>query len=378
MEIYYQIDSISTFKSVLPKSLRKKNDSVRYLVEDNDKFILASSSYDEKKKTILSIYIYSNDNANNYERHYITLFDIIGKIGGFSKFVFILGAIFATIGTSYNLKVSLMNDLYCINNPEYENKINRKFDDYIKSIKENNFEYSKDKKIMKKEQNFNDFFIKKDLNDPNTYKICKIIYSIYVNYIYSGLHYSLFEYIGSYICCCFESETQKKKRKLYNLVEKEFSRDTDFLNLFECIQNFEVMKQTFLKKDTQLSLFNSLTNKSFSSIKEKKNKKNKLSNRLNKEENKTKEETDLSKLYESFENMLTNIKNDPYKTNDEILIDNQIIENVVDNNEIKQLINNSINQFNNDEKTNRGQTTEKIQTTEKMQTTEKIDDEDEK
>ena len=57
MEIYYQIDSISTFKSVLPKSLRKKNDSVRYLVEDNDKFILASSSYDEKKKKNF-IYLY--------------------------------------------------------------------------------------------------------------------------------------------------------------------------------------------------------------------------------------------------------------------------------------------------------------------------------
>ena len=90
MEIYYQMNKIETFKSVLPKSLRKKNDSIYYLVEDNDKFTLASGYFDDEMKTILSIFIYSNDNNNRYERHYITLFDIIRKIGGFSKFIIII------------------------------------------------------------------------------------------------------------------------------------------------------------------------------------------------------------------------------------------------------------------------------------------------
>ena len=350
MEIYYQIDKIETFKSVLPKSLRKKNDSIYYLVEDNDKFTLAPTSYNEENKTILSIFIYSNDNNNKYERHYITLFDIIGKIGGFSKFIFIIGAIFATIGTSYNLKLSLMNDLYCINNPEYENKINRSFDDYIKVLEDKKFEYSEDKKLKKKEENFNNFFLEKDLNDPNTYKISKIIYSIYINYLYSGLNYSLVQYIYSSICCCLESETQKKKRKLYNLVEREFSRDTDFLNLLECIQNFEVIKQSFLKKETQLSLFNALTNKSFSSVKEKKNNESdKKIYDLNKKFL-TKEETDLNKLYDSFENMLTNINNEDNKTKDEILFDNKLLEHVLNKNEIKKLNKISTNQLKEDEK----------------------------
>jgi hypothetical protein len=348
MEIYYQIDEIETFKSVLPKSLRKKNDSIYYLVEDNDKFSLASSLFNNETKTILSIFIYSNDNNNRYERHYITLFDIIGKIGGFSLFIFMIGGIFATFGTSYNLKLSLMNDLYSINNPKYEKNINRSFDDYIKVLEANKFEYSKDKKLSKKEENFNNFFLKKDLDDPNTYKICKIIYSIYINHLYSGLDYSLFEYIYSSICCCFESETQKKKRKLYNLVKKEFLRDTDFLNLLECIQNFEVIKQSFLKKETQLSLFNALTNKSFSSVKEKENNEKDESNK----KILTKEEIDLNKLYDSFEKIFININNDQNKTKDEILFDNKLLEHVINKNKIKNINKNPSNQLKEEEKTN--------------------------
>ena len=361
MEIYYQINKIETFKSVLPKSLRKKNDSIYYLVEDNDKFTLASGYFNDEMKTILSIFIYSNDNNNRYERHYITLFDIIGKIGGFSLFIFMIGGIFATIGTSYSLKLSLMNDLYSINNPKYEKKINRSFDEYIKVLEENKFEYSKDKKLMKKEENFNNFFLKKNLDEPNTYKICKIIYSIYINHLYSGLDYSLFEYIFSSICCCFESETQKKKRKLYNLVEKEFSRDTDFLNLLECIQNFEVIKQSFLKKETQLSLFNALTNKSFSSVKEKENHENDESNK----KILTKEEIDLNKLYDSFEKIFVNINNEQNKTKDEILFDNKLLEHVINKNKIKNLNKNTLNQLIEDEKTNEIKKDEKANETKK-------------
>ena len=122
---------------------------------------------------------------------------------------------------------------------------------------------------------------------------------------------------------------------MYNLVKKEFLRDTDFLNLLECIQNFEVIKQSFLKKETQLSLFNALTNKSFSSVKEKENHENDESNK----KILTKEEIDLNKLYDSFEKIFVNINNEQNKTKDEILFDNKLLEHVINKNKIKNFYN---------------------------------------
>ena len=58
-----------------------------YLISSLKNYHKSDSENNEDE--IFSIRIKSSDSINNYERTYITIFEIIGQIGGLSKFIII-------------------------------------------------------------------------------------------------------------------------------------------------------------------------------------------------------------------------------------------------------------------------------------------------
>ena len=53
---------------------------------------------------LLRITVKSSDRINQYERSYTTIFDILGKIGGLSKIILLVGCIFVVYSSSTRLK----------------------------------------------------------------------------------------------------------------------------------------------------------------------------------------------------------------------------------------------------------------------------------
>lgn len=281
---YFQKNKLTTFTKIIPKSMTNSNTSEYYVSFDNDKY---SNTPGTLSDDLIKITIKSSDRVNQYERSYTTIFDILGKIGGLSKIILLIGGIFVVYSSSNRLKESLINDFYSVIDPENTPKINKEFSVFLKEVKENQGyvpeykTYDQDPTIKKKEEYLRKFFAKKadklldteskldkdiDLKDKAEYNIAKIVYGLYQNLIYSGLHYTTCEMMANFCFCCCVSRRLKRKNAVFNKAVKALHKDTDFVSILECVQNFENIKATFLKRETQLALFKALANKPFASF----------------------------------------------------------------------------------------------------------------
>ena len=423
LNAYFQINSLKSYKSVIPNSMGGKNETETFVSFDNEKY--SNTPDDSENNEILSINIKSSDIVNNYERTYITIFEIIGQVGGLSKFIIILGSFFFLFGKLFDFEESMINDFYHVVDPKYNDKTQRNFEEFLDEIsnekyneniekkenkekeekkenkekeekkenkeneeneeKENEENEEKEKEenesnsveerenddviknesnesklneeneneenskiqneekeklkinqeekkknlyVNEKEKIFINFFREKltelqetktkyyshlqkkneneiknneekkedETSEINTnkknnnssftknklsnhlinkkkakYNILKLLYGIYINQVYSGLHFTIKEsYILKYFWCCASKEL-KDKNKVFKNALNSLKNDTDFLSILEYVQNFESLKKTFLKRETQLALFKALANKPFYSIDNEKN-----------------------------------------------------------------------------------------------------------
>ena len=115
---YFQKNKLTTFTKIIPKSMTNSNTSEYYVSFDNDKY---SNTPGTLSDDLIKITIKSSDRVNQYERSYTTIFDILGKIGGLSKIILLVGGIFVVYSSSTRLKESLINDFYSLfeKNTEY-------------------------------------------------------------------------------------------------------------------------------------------------------------------------------------------------------------------------------------------------------------------
>ncbi len=421
LNAYFQINKLSSYKSVIPKYLGGNNESETFVSFNNEKY---THSPDELNGTeILSISIKSSDTIDNYERTYITLFEIIGQIGGLCKFILILGFILFLIGNVYEYEESLINDFYDVVDPKYNDKTEMEFEDFLDKLNEfeknveeikefeqkqleekkkketveeeeyensftsKEFEEEKEKEKKEKEKKKNEeekinnikknmyvnekekifihffqskknelqetknkYYKQNETNKENEeekekekeekknensfaeidtnkkedniessnvsleknedkekakYNIAKLVYAIYINKVYSGLHFSLGEsWLLKYCFCCL-SEDLKNKKKVFENALKSLRNDTDFITILDYVQSFESLKKTFLKRETQLALFKALANKPFYSIEndnyvDNNKKDDKVDN------GKNKFEKDLNLLYDNLMTLVNN------------------------------------------------------------------------
>ena len=158
LNAYFQINSLTSFKSVIPKKLGGKNETETFVSFDEEKYSNTpddndESDSDDDKKEIISVTIKSSDFINNYERSYITIFEIIGQVGGLSKFIIIVGGVFFLIGKLFDFEESMINDFYHVVDPKFNDKTQRNFEDFLDEIsKEKYNEKNEDKNIKKKEK----------------------------------------------------------------------------------------------------------------------------------------------------------------------------------------------------------------------------------
>ena len=160
----------------------------------------------------------------------------------------------------------------------------------------------------KKEDNIESSNVSLEKNEDKEkakYNIAKLVYAIYINKVYSGLHFSLGEsWLLKYCFCCLSQDLQNKKNVFENAL-KSLRNDTDFITILDYVQSFESLKKTFLKRETQLALFKALANKPFYSI-ENDNyvDKNKKDDKVDNEKNKF--EKDLNLLYDNLMTLVNN------------------------------------------------------------------------
>ena len=131
---YFQKNKVTTFTKIIPKSLTSSNISEYYVSFDEDKY---SNTPRTMTDELIRVTIKSSDRINKYERSYTTIFDILGKIGGLSKIILLIGGIFVFYSSSTRLKESLINDFYSVIDPEKYEKINKTFEEFLREIQEN-------------------------------------------------------------------------------------------------------------------------------------------------------------------------------------------------------------------------------------------------
>jgi hypothetical protein len=74
---YFQINTLQSYKSVIPKKLGGKNETETFVSFDQEKFSNTPDDSENNEDEIFSIRIKSSDSINNYERTYITIFEFI-------------------------------------------------------------------------------------------------------------------------------------------------------------------------------------------------------------------------------------------------------------------------------------------------------------
>ena len=134
VSVYFQKNKLTTFRKIIPKSMTNSNKTEYYVSFDEEKY---SNTPTTMTNELLRITVKSSDRINQYERSYTTIFDILGKIGGLSKIILLVGGIFVVYSSSTRLKESLINDFYSVIDPENTSKINKEFSVFLLEIKEN-------------------------------------------------------------------------------------------------------------------------------------------------------------------------------------------------------------------------------------------------
>jgi hypothetical protein len=158
LNAYFQINSLTSFKSVIPKKLGGKNETETFVSFDEEKYSNTpddndESDSDDDKKEIISVTIKSSDFINNYERSYITIFEIIGQVGGLSKFIIIVGGVFFLIGKLFDFEESMINDFYHVVDPKFNDKTQRNFEDFLDEISKEKYDINNEES---KNENNND------------------------------------------------------------------------------------------------------------------------------------------------------------------------------------------------------------------------------
>ena len=353
VSVFFQKNKLTSFKTVIPKSLSDKNTTEYYVQFDNDKYSNTPSNVNtQDNHIILEITIKSSDRINQPERTYTSLFDILGKIGGLSKIIILIGGLFVMYSSSTRLKESLVNDFYTVIDPIHNDKVNKDFIEYINEIQnDNNNNNNNDNEgnnaltdMQSKEKELKCFFKPKaekilsvynDLNgndvtmkDKGMFYISKIVYYLSVKNIYSGLHYTTCELTLNFFCCCCVSKQLKRKNKVFNKAVKALHKDTDFVSILECVQNFESIKEIFLQRETQFALFKALANKPFY-IDD--NKKHKIESKHPQKEQQKNDNTFKHSIENVYKNLLILLNDSTHK--EEIELDRGLVLNLLDKNE---------------------------------------------
>ena len=157
LNAYFQINSLTSFKSVIPKKLGGKNETETFVSFDEEKYSNTpddndESDSDDDKKEIISVTIKSSDFINNYERSYITIFEIIGQVGGLSKFIIIVGGVFFLIGKLFDFEESMINDFYHVVDPKFNDKTQRNFEEFLDEISNEKYNENIEKKENKEKE----------------------------------------------------------------------------------------------------------------------------------------------------------------------------------------------------------------------------------
>ena len=354
VSVFFQKNKLTSFKTVIPKSLSNKNTTEYYVSFDNDKYSNTPSNVNtQDNHIILEITIKSSDRINQPERTYTSLFDILGKIGGLSKIIILIGGLFVMYSSSTRLKESLVNDFYTVIDPIHNDKVNKDFIEYINEIQNDNNNNNNNNNnegnntltdMQCKENELKSFFKPKaekilsvynDLNgndvtmkDKGMFYISKIVYYLSVKNIYSGLHYTTCELTLNFFCCCCVSKQLKRKNKVFNKAVKALHKDTDFVSILECVQNFESIKEIFLQRETQFALFKALANKPFY-IDD--NKKRKIESKHKQTEQQKNDNTFKHSIENVYKNLLILLNDSTHK--EEIELDRGLVLNLLDKNE---------------------------------------------
>ena len=356
VSVFFQKNKLTSFKTVIPKSLSNKNTTEYYVSFDNDKYSNTPSNVntgsDSDSNHILEITIKSSDRINQPERTYTSLFDILGKIGGLSKIIILIGGLFVMYSSSMRLKESLVNDFYTVIDPINNDKVNKDFIEYINEIHNSDNDHNNNNNegnaiitdMQSKENELKCFFKPKaekilsvynDLNgnnvsmkDKGMFYISKIVYYLSVKSIYSGLHYTTCELTLNFFCCCCVNKQLKRKNKVFNKAVKALHKDTDFVSILECVQNFESIKEIFLQRETQFALFKALANKPFY-IDD--NKKRKIESKHHQHELTNNEDAFKRSIENVYNNLLILLNDSTHK--EEIELDRGLVLNLLDKNE---------------------------------------------
>ena len=124
------------------------------------------------------------------------------------------------------------------------------------------------------------------------------------------------------------SKQLKRKNKVFNKAVKALHKDTDFVSILECVQNFESIKEIFLQRETQFALFKALANKPFY-IDD--NKKHKIESKHKQNEQQKNDNTFKHSIENVYKNLLILLNDSTHK--EEIELDRGLVLNLLDKNE---------------------------------------------
>ena len=120
----------------------------------------------------------------------------------------------------------------------------------------------------------------------------------------------------------------KRKNKVFNKAVKALHKDTDFVSILECVQNFESIKEIFLQRETQFALFKALANKPFY-IDD--HKKRKIESKHHQHELTNNEDAFKRSIENVYNNLLILLNDSTHK--EEIELDRGLVLNLLDKNE---------------------------------------------
>ena len=88
-----------------------------------------------------------------------------------------------------------------------------------------------------------------NMKDKGMFYISKLVHYLSVKSIYSEwiTLYNMWINIDFFFCCV--NRQLKWKNKVFNKAVKALHKDTDFVSILECVQNFESIKEIFLRRD---------------------------------------------------------------------------------------------------------------------------------
>ncbi|MCQ2819602.1 MAG: hypothetical protein MJ252_20250 [archaeon] len=297
---YFQVSKLESFTNILPKAMVGSGKVRYYSAFDKAKYSILPAEVDEDN-SILHIYIMSSDIINKREIMYKNLFEILGIIGGFAQIVIIIGALIAAYPANRSLEESLVDDFYTLIDPENNDKVKEEFDVYLQNLKNpkrpeesqvvtdeeeaeevqrkltkrdkqrramNTYYFEKKKHLLEISQKIKENTANKE--EKREYMSEKLLYQYYLNNIYSGMKYSCGESCINCFCCCECCKPNKlrKKNKVFKKALATLKEDTDFVSILNAVSSFDALKQSFLNENTQLNIFKSLANKSYSCVKD--------------------------------------------------------------------------------------------------------------